>query len=79
MVSLIYDGKLPQPPKIKIGTKIQSIVETYNGSKVFNGTIISNNTIDFATLDPLYDIKTEISDENGKCIIMENIPEILFS
>lgn len=73
------DKKLiPRPPKVKVGTSITSIFMTPNGPKLSKGVVIKNNTIDFMTLTALYDIETENLDDEGKKIILENVPESFF-
>lgn len=78
MVSLIEIGAKPQPPKVKVGTKVKSMFMTPTGPKMSNGVVISNNTIDFVTLTAIYDIETENLDVLGKKIIISGIPESFF-
>jgi len=78
IVSLMYKGATPQPPKVKVGTQIQSIFSTPQGPKMSKGVVIANNIIDFVTLTALYTIETENLDEDGKKIIIEYVPESFF-
>ena len=78
MISLIETGAKSQPPKVKVGTKVQSIFMTPTGPKLSDGVVISNNTIDFVTLTAVYDIETENLDVLGKKIIIKGVPESFF-
>ena len=75
MISLLEIGVKPQSPKFKVGKKIKSVFKTQDGTKLSNGVIISNNTIDFVTLTALYDVEIENLDEQGQKIIIKNVVE----
>lgn len=42
------------------------------------GMIISNNTIDYVTLEAVYDIEIDKTDIDGNCIVLKNVPESIF-
>lgn len=76
--SVIQLGHKITKPRIAVGTKIHAYCQTKDGKKMIDGHVISNNTIHFSTLEPLYDIMTNDVDSLGHNVILENVPESLF-
>lgn len=42
------------------------------------GVIVSNNTIDYITLEAVYDIEIDKTDLEGNNVVLKNIPEYIF-
>lgn len=61
--------------KLDVGTKLTwEYIDEAGVKKKTKGVIIACDTIDYMTLEPLYDIQLDEVDFLGRAIVVENVP-----